>query len=175
MLVTASSAEEDIWSKTINNDTNGVWHVQPDSPKPKDVKAQGIPGNMALRVKANKGVNPWDVQVSSPIKGTIKQGDVIMVMIYLRAEQPAEGGSSLATRLQLGEAPYSATMEFNAAISTEWKSYCAHRVAGVTLPPGKGIANIHLASAQQVIDLGPVFVFDFGPDYDQSTLKGCDG
>jgi hypothetical protein len=43
------------------------------------------------------------------------------------------------------------------------------------LPPGKGIANIHLASAQQVIDLGPVFVFDFGPDYDQSTLKGCDG
>jgi hypothetical protein len=175
-LASVSFAAEDIWTKTINNDTNGVWHVQPDKPKAKDVKAPGIPGDFALRVKATKGVNPWDVQASSPINGaTINKGDVVMVLVHLRAEEPAEGGSNISLRIQLAGAPYTATMDFTAAISTEWKTYCAHRVASETMPAGKSNVNVHLAGAKQVIDLGPVFVFDFGPGYDQSSLKGCDG
>ena len=169
-------AEEDIWTKTINNDTNGVWNVQPDKPKPKDVKAPGIPGEMALRVKARKGANPWDVQASSPIKGgTIKQGDVVMLMMYARAEQPAEGGSNLSVRIQLSSAPYTSTIDFSTPISTEWKSYCAHRIASAEMPASKSNVSIHLATAEQVIDLGPVFVFNFGPGYDEKKLKGCDG
>jgi hypothetical protein len=171
----AGAADVDIWSKTINNDTNGVWHVQPDKPKPKDVKAPGVPGEFALRVKASKGSNPWDVQATSPLNSAINQGDVVMVLIHLRAEEPAEGGSKLGLRIQLAGAPYTPTMEFNAAITNEWKTYCAHRVASATMPAGKSNVNVHLASARQVIDLGPVFVFNFGPGYDQKSLKGCDG
>lgn len=173
---TVVAQELDIWTKTINNDTNGVWLVQPDKPKPKSVKAECIPGEMALRVKANKGINPWDVQVNSPINGApINQGDVVMVMAYLRAEKPAEGGSNLGLRVQLAGAPYTTAMDFNAALTTEWKSYCAHRVASATMPEKKSNVNIHLATAEQVIDLGPVFVFNFGPGFDRAKLKGCDG
>jgi hypothetical protein len=172
----ASFAQElDIWTKTINNDSNGVWLVIPDKPKAKDVKAPGIPGEMATRVKSKKGVNPWDVQASSPIAGAIKTGDVIMVMTYLRAEQPAEGGSTLSFRVQLAGPPFTPTMDFTAPITTEWKSYCAHRVATADMPADKGNVNVHLATAQQVIDLGPVFVFNFGPGFDRRNLKGCDG
>jgi hypothetical protein len=169
-----AAQEFDIWSKTINNDTNGVWNVQPEKPKAKDVKAPGIPGEMALRVKATKGAQPWAVQATSPIAGAISAGDVVMVMAYLRAEQPAEGGSSLSMRVQLRGAPYTSTMDFNAPISGEWKSYCAHRVATADMPAGQGNVNVHLATAQQVIDLGPVFVFNFGPGFDRTKLKGCD-
>lgn len=171
----AGAAEVDIWTKTINNDTNGVWHVQPDKPKPKEVKAPGVPGDFALRVKAPKGANPWDVQATSPINAAIDAGDVVMVLIHLRAEEPAEGGSKLGIRIQLAGAPYTPTMEFTAPITTEWKTYCAHRVASAAMPAGKTNVNIHLADARQVIELGPVFVFNFGPGYDQRTLKGCDG
>ena len=112
--------ELDIWTKTINNDTNGVWYVQPDKPKPKNVKAEGIPGDVAIRVKASKGVNPWAKQATSPINGgTISEGDVIMVMAYLRAEQPAEGGSKLSLRVQLAGAPYTSAMDFTAPITSE--------------------------------------------------------
>ena len=176
LFTAAATAQEfDIWTKTINNDTNGVWHVQPDKPKSKDVKAPGIPGEMALRVKGRQGANPWDVQASSPIGGAIAAGDVVMVMAYLRAEQPAEGGSQIALRVQLSGAPYTSTMDFTAPITTEWKSYCAHRVATADLPAGKGNVNVHLATAPQVIDLGPVFVFNFGRGFDRTQLKGCDG
>lgn len=175
MTAAVSAQEFDVWSKTINNDTNGVWHVQPDKPKPKDVKAPGIPGEMALRVKARQGANPWDVQASSPIGGAINTGDVVMVMAWLRAEQPAEGGSRIALRVQLADAPYTSTMDFTAPIGTEWKNYCAHRVAAAHMPAGKSNVTVHLANAQQVIDLGPVFVFNFGPGFDRSKLNGCDG
>jgi hypothetical protein len=173
--VAVAAEEFDIWTKTINNDSNGVWNFQPDKPKAKYFEVKGIPGEHAFRVKANKGVNPWDVQASSPVAGAINQGDVIMLMYYARAEEPAEGGSSLSARLQLAGPPYNSVMDMTTPISAEWKSYCAHRVASGTLPEKKGSVSIHLATAKQVIDLGPVFVFNFGPGYDQGKLKGCDG
>jgi hypothetical protein len=39
----------------------------------------------------------------------------------------------------------------------------------------KSTVSIHLATAQQVIELGPVFVFNFGKGYPTNQLKGCDG
>lgn len=174
-LGSAAIAEEDIWSKTINNDSNGTWNVQPENPKPKYIKVEGIPGERAFRIKAAKGANPWDTQASSPIQGAIHEGDVIMLMYYARAAEPAEGGSSLSARIQINAPPWTATMDMTSKITEEWQSYCAHRVASVAVPEKQGSVSIHLASAKQVIELGPVFVFNFGKGYNQSNLKGCDG
>ena len=174
--VGAAVAEDfDIWTKTINNDSNGAWYIQPEKPKAKYFEVKGIPGEHAFRVKAHKGANPWDVQASSPVQGAINEGDVIMLVYYARAAEPAEGGSSLTARLQLNSAPYTSTLDFSAPISEEWKSYCAKRVATATLPEKKGSVSIHLATAQQVIELGPVFVFNFGKGFDRTKLKDCDG
>jgi hypothetical protein len=171
----AAAQEVDIWTKTINNDSNGTWNIQPDKPKPKYFKVEGLPGDYAFRVKAHKGANPWDVQASSPIQGAIDEGDVIMLMYYARSAEPAEGGSTLTARVQLASAPYTSTMDFTTPITTEWKSYCAHRIATATLPEKKGSVSVHLATAKQVIELGPVFVFNFGKAHDRKSLKGCDG
>jgi len=168
-------AQEDIWSKTINNDTNGVWNVQPERPKPKVIKVEDERIQHAFRIKATKGANPWDVQASSPVQGAINQGDVIMLMYYARAAEPAEGGSSLTARLQLSAEPYTTALDFTVPISDVWKSYCAHRVAAASLPAKGSNVSMHLATAQQVIELGPVFVFNFGKDYNRAKLKGCDG
>src|SRR6185503_16029823 len=109
VLASVALAEEDIWSKTINNDSNGTWNVQPDKPKAKYfvVEPAGtLPGDHAFRIKATKGNNPWDIQASSPIAGAINQGDVIMLMYYARAAEPAEGGSKLTARIQMSSAPW---------------------------------------------------------------------
>jgi hypothetical protein len=66
-------------------------------------------------------------------------------------------------------------MDFSTPISTEWKSYCAHRIASTEMPAKQSNVSIHLATAEQIIELGPVFVFNFGPGYDEKKLKGCDG
>jgi hypothetical protein len=168
-------AQEDIWTKTINNDTNGVWNFQPDRPKAKVIKVDDERIQHAYRIKVAKGANPWDVQASSPVQGAINEGDVVMLMYYARAVEAAEGGSSLNARVQQNAAPYTAVMDFTAPLTDEWKNYCAHRVATASLAANGGNVSIHLATANQVIELGPVFVFNFGKDYKRTKLKGCDG
>lgn len=176
-LATAASAAEDIWTKTINNDTNGTWNFQPERPKAKHfaVEPAGtLPGDYAFRIKVTKGANPWDQQASSPVGGEINEGDRIMIMYYARAAEPAEGGSKLTARIQLNLAPYTSIMDVTSSLSTEWVQYCGHRVATGTIGAKKGNVTLHLATANQVIELGPVFVFNLGKDYDTKNLKGCD-
>ena len=43
------------------------------------------------------------------------------------------------------------------------------------IPEKKSSVSIHLATARQVIDLGPVLVFNFGTGYDKEKLAFCDG
>ena len=169
-----ASAEEDIASRMINKETNGAWYFQPDKPKAKHLKAE-VPGGFAFRVKAHKGANPWDVQASSPVAGAINEGDVLMLNYFARAEEPAEGGSSLTARIQLAAAPYTSVLDMTSKISGEWKSYCAFRVASASIAEKKSNVSIHLATAKQVIDLGPVLVFNFGKGYDTKKLAFCDG
>jgi hypothetical protein len=173
-LATMVAAEEDIASRLINKDTNGTWNIQPDKPKSKHIKAD-VEGGYAFRVKATKGANPWDVQASSPVAGAINEGDVIMLHYFARAEEPAEGGSALTARIQLAASPYTSLLEMTSKISGEWKSYCAFRVATMSVPEKKSSVSIHLATAKQVIDLGPVLVFNFGKGYDTKKLGFCDG
>lgn len=174
-LVCSVHAEEDIWTRTINNDSNGTWKILPDKPKPKKAPAPEHLGGHATRVKATKSANAWDVQASSAIQGGIGQGDVIMIQLYARAEVPAEGGSKINARIQLAAEPYTTVLDTQAVLTGEWKAFCAHRVANASLPAKKGNVSIHLATADQTVDLGPVFVFNFGPGYDVKKLAGCNG
>src|SRR5687767_726252 len=123
-LGSVAIAQEELASKMINKDTNGAWYIQPEKPKARHIKAD-VPGDYAFRIKATQGVNPWDVQASSPVAGAINEGDVIMLNYFARAEEPADGGSSLTARIQLASAPYSSVLEMTSKISGEWKSYCA--------------------------------------------------
>src|SRR5688572_6662120 len=172
LLATATVAQEDdIWKFTINNATNAKWTVNPDKLKPKKVAAPEIPGELALRVKATKGANPWDQQANSPAGGAIKQGDVVMIIYYARAAEPAAGGTILPTFIQMPSAPYTSILDVKFTVTDKWDQYCAHAVSSIDLP--KANVSIHLASADQVLEFGPVFVFNFGQNYDRSRLKGC--
>jgi hypothetical protein len=167
---------DDIWRHQINKDTAGNWSVQPDRPRPAFVDSEGVPGGVAMRVRVRRqGVNPWDVQVSSPIAGAINRGDVILLMFYARAEVAAEGGSTLPAHVQLAAAPYTTVINSNEGVTGEWAQHCAFATAQQDIAAGQANVVVHLASAEQTIDLGPVLVFNFGAGFDQSKLPNCEG
>jgi hypothetical protein len=98
-----------------------------------------------------------------------------MLMYYARAEKAAEGGSKLTARIQLAGPPYSSVLDFTTPVDGEWKSHCAFRVANASIAEKQSSVSIHLATAEQIIDLGPVLVFNFGKDYDRKKLAFCGG
>jgi hypothetical protein len=154
-------------------ETAGFWTVTPERPRMQIIDVQGQPFAQAFRARGRSGANPWDVQANSPSGGAIAQGDTVMVMIFARAEEAAEGGSRLPMRLQLSGAPYTSLFDATFQLTDQWKQYCASGVAAQDFPDGRTNVSLHLATGQQVLDLGPVFVFDFGQNFDSANLPHC--
>ena len=178
LLTTAPSARaqeeaDGLWSHLINRGTTTSWTVSPERPSPRVVDASGAPGGNALRVRARRGANPWDVQATSPAGGDIAAGDVVLLAFYARAEQAAEGGSRLPVRLQLAGAPYTSLLDGTKTIGTEWRQYCLSGVAAQAFRGDLTNVSIHLGAADQVVDLGPVFVFNLGAEFDRNQLPDC--
>lgn len=166
---------DDIWARLINRETTTQWIVTPERPAPRVVDSPGVPGESALRVRVSgRGANPWDVQATSALGGNITAGDVVLLMFYARAEQAAEGGSQLPVRLQLAGAPYTSMMDGVKQIDGEWRQHCLWTVARQDFRGDLTNVSLHLATGRQVVDLGPVFVFNLGADYDQARLPDCD-
>jgi len=171
--VQAQEQADGLWSHLINRGATASWTVSPARPAPRVIEAAGVPGGSALRVRARHGVNPWDVQATAPVGGDIAAGDVVLVAFYARAEQAAEGGSRLPVRLQLAGAPYTSLLEGAKSIDAEWRQYCLSGIAAQDFRGDLSNVSVHLATGDQTIDLGPVFIFDLGPDFDRSQLPDC--
>lgn len=132
-----------------------------------------VQGGHALRVDvAAAGANPWDVGAGSVTTKPITRGDVLLLAVWLRAERLPQGAATAAIniRLQGTAAPYPEIAAASIAVGPEWKLYFAQTVAASDFAAGQAGATVQLATASQTIDLGPVFIFDLGPDYDRSTL-----
>ncbi|HUO97208.1 MAG TPA: endo-1,4-beta-xylanase [Rhizomicrobium sp.] len=161
--------ENSIVNKLINSPS---WNVQGGSSEIVDDAA--VQGGKAIRITvASKGANPWDVQATNAVNKHIKKGDVIFVAFWARSEVPAEGQPTAdisLIQMQLSAAPYTAVFGDRASVGAKWAMYYASGTADRDYDPGAVTLTLHLASAKQTIDLGPVFIVDFGPNYDRSKL-----
>jgi hypothetical protein len=162
----------DLASKLINiPGTN--WKVYGPNQTAKLLDKEGPSGYPAMRVTVSKpGKNAWDVGAVSAVQKPVGAGDVILVALYLRApelkdgetlELPLVGATGAA-------APYPAIAGEKVTLTNQWKTYFAAGKAPQVFAAGGVQATVHLADAKHVIDLGPLRVFDFGPDFDPKRL-----
>lgn len=167
----AAAQDDDILKKRISDPVKDVWQTQGKWQKTSSaVKSEGVPGGYAYRVQVYRpDEKPWEVAAQAPISGAMKQGDVVLLGFWARAQEPAEG--VVNARIQQSAEPYAAIAEVGGLkIGPEWKMYYVSGKSPMTLGPGQGNVSVHLASARQTIDLGPFTVLDLGPDYDVRRL-----
>jgi hypothetical protein len=116
-------------------------------------------------VVRGKGANPWDVAVETPITKPVKAGDQLLFAFWARLEK-GEGGATTTTLpyngVQVSAAPYTTLFTGPAEIGSEWKMVEVRGKADADHPAGTLKASIHLATAAQTVDLGPIFVVNLG-------------
>ncbi len=125
-----------------------------------------VQGGKALRVVVRaKGANPWDVAVQTPITKPVKAGDQLLFAFWARLDK-GEGGATTTTlpynAIQQSSAPYAALFAGPAELGPEWKLHEVRGKADADHPAGTLNATIHLATAAQTVDLGPIFVVNLG-------------
>jgi hypothetical protein len=126
----------------------------------------GVQGGKALRVVVRgKGANPWDVAVETAITKPVKAGDQLLFAFWARLEK-GEGGATTTTLpfngAQLSAAPYTTVFAGPGEIGPEWKMIEVRGKAAADHAAGTLKATIHLATAAQTVELGPIFVVDLG-------------
>lgn len=168
----APAATDDVLQKAINlPGTN--WSIYGAGQKSKLGKTVGVPGEQAMRVQVTaKGANAWDVGALSPIQKPIAADDAILVAAYLRAPELKEGETTTIAFLGATEAaePYGNIAATSMPITNQWKLYYASGKAPRAFTANQARVTVHLANAKQVIELGPVFVLDFGAKQDVAKL-----
>lgn len=134
--------------------------------KAKLVDDDRVTGGKALRVQVpGKGKNAWDSSLSSPITKPVKAGDNLLLVFWARLEQ-GENGASAATlpwnSIGMTTAPWSPVIGQSADIGPEWKQVEISGKADRDFEAGALGASLQLATAKQVVDLGPVIVLNLG-------------
>lgn len=169
------SGDGDILQKAINK-PSANWAIYGAGQKSSPVKDKAIAGGGAMKIEVQAASDkPWGVGASQPIAGSVAKGDVLLVAFWAKAES-VDGGPATAditsVRVQQAAAPYDAALQGGVKVGGEWKMYTVPGKATIDVPAGGGSVSLHLGSARQTVLLGPVFVLDFGPDYDLKKLAG---
>lgn len=117
----------------------------------------------ALRIPLAEHADFWRVGVISPTLKPVKKGDRIVIAFWARAVQTEGGAPGKIGRVQLEATPVVRTIfEKPFEVAPEWKMYQLAGTVDGDYAAGRLNAALHLDSARQVLELGPVFILDYG-------------
>jgi hypothetical protein len=169
-------AAEGVMKYAINKPSI-AWNVYGPGQTNAPVKDKAVTGGNAVRIQVTTPApdQPWANAAGQGVEGKITKGDVITVAFWAKAEA-VDGGPATATissvRVQQSAAPWGGIVDGKVeAIGGEWKIYTVSGRAGMDAEKGGASVTLQLGGAKQTVVLGPLFVLDFGPNYDPSMVS----
>lgn len=164
-------AEPPIMERAVNSPRVDSWSFYGPGLTQSLIDAE-VQGGKAIRVTVpSAGANPWDAAAQAYTTKPIRSGDVMLLGIWLRSDTP---GATVNIRLQGSDAPYPEVAAATVQPTAEWKLWFARGTAGSDFAAARANATVQLAGMAQTVELGPVFIFDFGQGYDMDRLPGGD-
>lgn len=130
-------------------------------PTPRNEK--GVQFGKMLRFQLDGHPDFGRIGVITPTLKPVKAGDRIVIAFWARATGTENGAPGRIGRAQLEETPVIRTVfEQSFDIGPEWKMHQLSGTAPRDYKPGQLNAALHIDAAKQVLDIGPIFIFNYG-------------
>ncbi len=171
-LALPASAADDITSKMVN-EPGTAWAAFGPCAKDELFQDPTVQGGSAERLTiTGKSANQWDCGGSISIVKPMAQGDVLLLAFWAKTERgPASAdASNIYANVQFNAAPYNSLGSAMVHVGPQWKMYFVQATADKDYKANTAIAQLQLATGEQVIDFGPLFILDYGKDYDRTKL-----
>lgn len=107
------------------------------------------------------GANPWDISANVPLSGEIKTGDVLLIALAVKTVSAGtdDGKALVGIRVQDNSASdYAGFADNKFKAGANWQLIQLRTTATRDIAPGSAVVALHFAGAQQVVDVGPVYV-----------------
>jgi hypothetical protein len=156
---------EAVFAQRLVNDPRAEALRPYGQPIPPEVRSdKTVQFGKALRIPISSAAPDfWRVGVVTPTLKPVKEGDRIVVAFWARAQRTEANAPGRLCRVQLEATPVVRTIfEQPFEVTPEWKMYKLMGKADRAYPAGGLNAAFHLACAKQTIDIGPVFILDYG-------------
>lgn len=159
-----AAPKEDQMAERLRNDPR-VEALRPYGQRipPRVRKDDDVQFGKAMRFQLSGSPDFGHIGVVSPLLKPVKKGDTIVIAFWARADKTEGGVPGKIGRVQLETTPnVRAIFEQSFDIGEEWKLYQVSGVADADYAPMELNAALHLDVQKQVLDIGPVYVFDYG-------------
>jgi hypothetical protein len=167
----SQTGEASIFDKAVNAPGIG-WKPYGQNQTAKQVAAVEVPGGNAVQFRVAKaGEHVWDSGATYPSIKPIAAGDTLLVMVFLRAPNASEGSTvSIPVSIGGSEAPYTPVATDQMRVTSAWKRFYLSGKTAQAYAQGQATITVQLAGAKQVIEVGPAFLIDLGPLFDETKL-----
>lgn len=128
------------------------------------VDVTGQPFSKALRAQIKqKSQNLWDVQLTAPVKGEVRSGDVLLASFYFRTEYvPAESGEAeTEINFEMNHDPWDKSLTHSVRAGAEWKQVLIPFLAKRNFKDGEAQVVFRLGYPPQTVDFADVKVENF--------------
>lgn len=107
----------------------------------------------------------WDIQASVPLTQALAEGDQIEIAVAARTVSAAteDGKARVGLRLQAATPPFDGFGDATFSVGPNWQLIRMRTTVSHALAQGNGVVALHFAGAQQVVDIGPVYVIRLAP------------
>ena len=124
---------------------------------------KGVQFGKMLRFKLAGHSDFWRIGITSPTVKPVTAGDRIVIAFWARATDTDGGMSGRIGRVQLEATPVIRAI-FDKAfdVGPDWKMYQLQGASDRDYAPGQLNAALHLDAVRQTLEIGPVFIFDYG-------------
>ena len=161
-----AAAADDITSRIISSPDPRTYRLDGVRTGGGVRRDEGVQGGRALRVPVpGRGENPWTVAVAVPITRAVQAGDNLVLAFWARLERGDDGATTTVlpyNAVQMAGAPYTALFNGPVTIGPEWQIHEIRGRADRSYGAGELNVSLHLATAKQTVDIGPVFVLNMG-------------
>ena len=159
-------ADDDIASRIISIPAPSAFRLDGTLARGNVRRDPEVQGGRALRVQVpGRSERAWSVTVAVPITGAVRAGDALVLAFWARLERGENEASSSElpyNAVQMAGAPYTPVFAGAASIGPEWQMHEFRGRADRDYAAGELNVAIHLATARQTVDIGPVFVLNMG-------------
>ena len=125
-----------------------------------------VQGGKALRVPVSgRSEQAWSVGIAVPITQAVQAGDNLILAFWARLEAGEDGATSATlpyVAVQMAGEPYTPLFNGPATIGPEWRLHELRGRASQDHAANTLNVAMHLATARQTVDIGPVFVLNMG-------------